>query len=136
MKNNGSPKPYFETDDERSSFLIRLPIHRSFLNEFEEVQSINQAGITTEQVEGTTEQVAGITEQVAKLLVSLQEKELGTKALLDILNLSHRPTFLHNYLQPALDAQLVEMTQPESPRSPTQKYRLTLKGAKYSKRLS
>jgi len=44
------------------------------------------------------------------------------------LGLRHRPTFLYDYLQPALNAGLVEMTQPESPKSPTQKYRLTAKG--------
>ena len=40
------------------------------------------------------------------------------------LELQHRPTFSANYLLPALNAGLVEMTQPESPKSPTQKYRL------------
>jgi hypothetical protein len=38
------------------------------------------------------------------------------------LALQHRPTFSANYLLPALNAGLVEMTQPESPKSPTQKY--------------
>jgi hypothetical protein len=41
------------------------------------------------------------------------------------LALQHRPTFSANYLLPALNAGLVEMTQPESPKSPTQKYRLS-----------
>jgi ATP-dependent DNA helicase RecG len=27
MRGNGSPAPKFETDDERTSFLIRLPVH-------------------------------------------------------------------------------------------------------------
>jgi ATP-dependent DNA helicase RecG len=44
------------------------------------------------------------------------------------LNLSHRPTFRKNYLHPALEAGLIEMTLPDSPRSPTQKYFLTEKG--------
>ncbi len=44
------------------------------------------------------------------------------------LDLSHRPTFLYDYLKPAIQAGLVEMTQPDSPKSPTQKYRLTEKG--------
>ena len=45
-----------------------------------------------------------------------------------ILELNHRPTFLYDYLQPALLLKVVEMTQPDSPKSPTQKYRLTAKG--------
>jgi len=44
------------------------------------------------------------------------------------MGLNHRPTFLYDYLQPALSIGLIEMTQPDSPKSPTQKYRLTEKG--------
>lgn len=32
-QHNGSPAPVFETDEERSYFLIRLPIHAGFLEE-------------------------------------------------------------------------------------------------------
>ena len=46
------------------------------------------------------------------------------------LKLGGRRNFLERYLTPAIDAGLVEMTQPDSPRSPTQRYRLTDKGRK------
>lgn len=46
------------------------------------------------------------------------------------LGLRHAPTFRKSYLQPALDAGLVERTQPDSPRSPTQRYRLAPLGRK------
>jgi len=72
-----------------------------------------------------TEQV---TEQVNRLLSVILNKELGTRDLMTVLNLSHRPTFLYTYVQPALEKKLIEMTQPDSPNSPTQKYRLTEKG--------
>ena len=39
-----------------------------------------------------------------------------------------RVSFSRNYLDPALADDLIEMTQPDSPKSPTQKYRLTEKG--------
>jgi len=45
-----------------------------------------------------------------------------------VLERKDRKTFSRNYLAPALNDGLVEMTQPESPNSPTQKYRLTAKG--------
>ena len=32
MQANGSPQPRFESDDERSSFLIRLPVHEGFVD--------------------------------------------------------------------------------------------------------
>ncbi|WP_413817495.1 Fic family protein [Pseudomonas sp. P9_31] len=34
-------------------------------------------------------------------------------------------TFRANYLKPALAANLIEMTNPDSPNSPAQRYRLT-----------
>ena len=60
----------------------------------------------------------------------LKEKPLGARNAMQLLGLQHRPTFLYDYLQPAIEAKLIEMTQPESPRSPTQKYRLTEEGLK------
>jgi transcriptional regulator with XRE-family HTH domain len=69
-----------------------------------------------------------VTEQVKRLLHCLDNASAGTHDIMQILQLKHRPTFLYDYLQPALGAGLVEMTQPDSPRSPTQKYRLTAKG--------
>ena len=109
MKANGSSAPVFETDDDRSYFLIRLPVHEGF----------DSASMVPPQV---TEQV---TEQVMRLLMVLTKEPLSTKALLKALSLKHRPTFIQNYLQPALNMGVVEMTNPDSPRSPTQKYRLT-----------
>ena len=77
---------------------------------------------TTEQV---TEQVnEQVTEQVARFLNLLNVGPLGVREAMDVLGLKHRPTFLANYLQPALQAGLIQMTQPESPKSPTQKYRI------------
>ncbi len=64
------------------------------------------------QSEQVTEQV---TEQVARLHRSLSIKPVGTKGIMRGLRLRHRPTFIYDYLQPALNAQYVEMTQPNSP---------------------
>ncbi len=120
MQHNGSPAPIFETDDERSYFLIRLPMHAGF------VASESEASEEPHQV---TEQVSEqVTDQVISLLQVLNDGEASTKMLLQAVGLKHRPSFLENYLQPALQQNLIEMTQPDSPRSPTQKYRLTLLG--------
>lgn len=77
------------------------------------------------RAEQVTEQVTDqVSEQVTRLLVCLKGEPLSTKAAMQQLGLSHRPTFIQTYLQPALQAGLIEMTQPQSPKSPTQKYRL------------
>ena len=56
---------------------------------------------------------------------------MSIREIMDCLNLKHRPTLLYDYLKPAMDGGFVEMTQPDSPKSPTQKYRLTKKGEQY-----
>jgi ATP-dependent DNA helicase RecG len=48
--------------------------------------------------------------------------------LQDKLKLSDRENFRKNYLQPALDEEIIELTIPEKPNSSKQKYRLTEKG--------
>jgi hypothetical protein len=68
-----------------------------------------------------------VSDQVIRLLDMLGCGEIGAADLMGKLNLSHRPTFRKNYLEPALTAGVIERTQPESPRSPTQRYRLTKK---------
>lgn len=55
-------------------------------------------------------------------------REVTATGLMECLNLRHRPTFRKNHLSPALALGLIEMTDPASPRSPVQRYRLTAKG--------
>ena len=42
--------------------------------------------------------------------------------------LKHRPTFLENYINPALDAGFLKVVYPDKPNHPRQKYLLTAKG--------
>lgn len=70
-----------------------------------------------------------VTDQVKRLILALHNQPAKTTSeLMVVLNLKHRPTFRKNYLQPALAAKWIEMTQPNTPKSPTQKYCLTQKG--------
>lgn len=87
------------------------------------------------QEAASTDQVIDhVSDQVASLIRVLGDHELGGAALLNALGLSHRPTFRENYLNPALEGGWVERTQPDSPRSPTQRYRLTRKAQLWLKR--
>ncbi len=67
-------------------------------------------------------------DQVIRLLMLLVKKPSGSVDLMKTLKLAHRPTFRKNYLQPALASKLIERTQPDSPRSPKQQYKITEKG--------
>lgn len=70
-----------------------------------------------------------VTDQVARLLWTLQSgSALKVNELMAEVGLAHKATFRANYLKPALVAGLVEMTDPASPKSPAQRYRLTEAG--------
>ena len=69
-----------------------------------------------------------VSDQVASLIRELILLEMGSTDLMKKLTLTHRANFRKNYLVPAIRAGLIERTQSESPRSPTQKYRLTDRG--------
>jgi Fic family protein len=74
--------------------------------------------------DGSTDQVGDqVSDQVAALLKCLGNKTLSALECMKKLHLSHRPTFRKNYLQPALDAGLIERTIPDKPNSRLQKYR-------------
>lgn len=80
----------------------------------------------------STDQVGDqVTDQVAALIRAIGSDELGSNDLMQALGLSHRPTFRNNYLNPAMEDEWIERTQPDSPRSPTQRYRLTGKGHRW-----
>lgn len=63
------------------------------------------------------------TDQVKFLLECMGSEELSAVQIMERLGLSHRPTFRKNYLHPALDMGLIEMTIPDKPNSRNQKYR-------------
>lgn len=62
--------------------------------------------------------------KVKELIMIIGESELSIKEMLGLLNLKGRDNFRKNYLTPAIEAHLVEMTHPENPRHRNQKYRL------------
>jgi hypothetical protein len=72
-----------------------------------------------------------VTDPVALLIEAIGGSELSSTDLMKALRLSHRPTFRKNYLNPALEGGWINRTQPDSPRSPTQRYRLTHKGRRW-----
>ncbi len=89
--------------------------------------AINEATITDQVIDQ-------VTEQVATLIQIIGVGELSGNDLMQALGLIHRPTFRENYLNPALAGDWVERTQPDSPRSPKQRYRLTHKGQQWLQR--
>ena len=62
------------------------------------------------------------------LLKEINKKELNRSEMMKFLQLSHRPNFNERFVKPMLEEKLIEMTIPDKPSSPKQKYRITEKG--------
>lgn len=93
------------------------------------VQYILQAIWDTLEQYAVTDQVADqATDQVKRLLDILETKALSALEIMEQLGLKHRPTFRKNYLRPALEAGLIEMTLPQTPNASGQKYRRRSRG--------
>jgi predicted HTH transcriptional regulator len=68
-------------------------------------------------------------------LIKIFTGEHTRQDLQDKMKLANRENFRKNYLQSALDEELIELTIPEKPNSSKQKYRLTEKGILMKERL-
>lgn len=110
MAANGSPAPLFETDDDRLSFVIRLPRHPLSL-----VPTVG-GGEVTGEVERLLRAVVG---------------EMSRQQIQSALGLKGEEHFRTAYLKPALVANVIEMTLPDTPRSSKQRYRLTALGQRW-----
>ena len=85
--------------------------------------------LSREQVgEQVREQVENALPKGVTRLLKVLNGEMSVLDMMMALKLGGRRNFLEKYLTPSIELGLVEMTQPNSPRSPTQKYRLTPKG--------
>ncbi|GHU14636.1 ATPase AAA [Betaproteobacteria bacterium] len=134
MKNNGSPQPEFETDDDHSYFLVRLPVHPQATDTESPDQTDHATGhetghVTDHETDHVTDHETDhvtdhVTEQVSRLL-SIIDGEHSRNDLQARLQLKHRVSFMNVYLLPAINAGLVEMTLPDKPKSTAQRYRLT-----------
>lgn len=77
---------------------------------------------------------AGVPQEFQKLstelrnLVKVINGDMSRKEIQKGLSLKHEGNFRENYLEPALKEKLIEMTHPDNPNHPRQKYILTPKG--------
>ena len=136
MRQNGSPEPIFESDEDRTWFRVRLPVHeRASLaateHETEQDKSLKNKkksqDTPQDTVHETIHETIHVTEHVERL-ISILTEEMNRPQLQDILGISNRPHFVEAYLGPALKAGLIEMTLPDKPQSRKQQYRRTAQG--------
>lgn len=92
----------------------------------EAVSTQEEVGSTLGDIEhpaSTQQESSKFSWQVKALLDALGSEECSAQDLRDRLELSDKNNFRDEYLNPALEAKLIERTIPEKPNSPRQKYR-------------
>ncbi|PKP56820.1 MAG: transcriptional regulator [Candidatus Altiarchaeales archaeon HGW-Altiarchaeales-1] len=136
MKNNGSPEPVFETDNERSYFLTTLMIHpEATVSEQEGEQGGISHGLSHTEFSEFVSSLSQVcpkfvpSEDAAIILISARDG-IDMKSLMSILNQTNRTRFRNIFIKPLIEADLLELTAPDKPTSSKQKYRATKKGLK------
>lgn len=118
LQQNGSPEPKFETDAESTYFLTTFYPHpeSNLLQSGREEPSWHQDGTKLD-----------LTEEQMQVIEHIE----GDMALLDLMKIisrTDRTKFRNQVLNPLIKSGLLELTRPDTPKSPKQKYRLTDQG--------
>ncbi len=123
MRDNGSPEPRFETDDDRTYFTTLLPIHPLALRSPNDVQ-----GVVQPEVASTLALPEVLREPGTWDILRLSLNPRSRRDLQAHLGLKNRVRFQRSYLNPLIVAGLLAPTVPDSPHAPTQKYQTTERG--------
>lgn len=93
----------------------------------EQVESKHRA--STEQVPNKSEDLLHTNNpDIVRLINAIGYQQLAVKQMMESIGLKHRPTFLQNYLNPAITDGYICLLYPDKPRHPRQRYLLTVKG--------
>ena len=111
-------------------------LHIQATDEWKVQPRLDEPILDTEQapykLDGTTVQVpnklCADNPNIKKIVDVIGTHELSACAIMEDLGLKHRPTFIENYLNPAIAEGYVRLLYPDKPRHPRQKYLLTARG--------
>jgi len=114
-----------------ADFLVRQQLLRPVGDTLFEATDAVRQRFSNAAEQGTPQVTPHVAPQVTPQVVALLTKvsgEMTRQELTDALGLKDRKHFAEAYLQPALEAGLLEMTIPDKPQSSKQRYRLTGQG--------
>jgi ATP-dependent DNA helicase RecG len=160
MAKNGNPEPVFYTNEERTLFLVTLPCHIDWLVTKsvtkltrEEVDVILLGSLSFEVINNllikdisdvrdyirekivTMPVTKSVTKSVTKIieLIEYLAIEKTREEILGFLEIGNQTKNFNTNIKPLLDYEILELTEPDKPKSRNQKYRLTKKGRKLLK---
>ena len=126
MSENGSPAPVFETDEDRSYFLIRFPAHPSITGKTGKASGAHDEA-HDEAHDGSAIDLS-VTER--RILSACGGGPQKASELLGALGYKSRTGNFKKSLNRLLDSRILERTLGSAPRSRNQRYRLTALGEK------
>ncbi len=124
MRQNGSPPPRFETDEERTFFAVELLIHPAFVGESVEAP-----------VEAPVEASVDFNETEKKILKVLQDRPRNRAEIIAALGHAKLSGSLKKALERLDELGLIALTIPSLPHSSKQKRKLTPQGQQVLGRL-
>jgi ATP-dependent DNA helicase RecG len=116
MAENGSPPAKFSTDDQRTHFLVELPVHPQM------------PGVVGAHDEAHHEAHDELTETETRVLRIVQDQPQRRPAIANQLGFQSRSGHLYKAIDHLRKLGFIELTIPEKPQSKNQKMRITGKG--------
>ncbi|HCQ61136.1 MAG TPA: cell filamentation protein Fic [Acinetobacter nosocomialis] len=118
-------KAYYEALQESTDRTDSAPFIEFILQMI--LDAILSSNVTAQDSDHATAQAnVQVSDQVQRLVSAMKQEDYTLAELMQLVGLTHRATFQKNYLNPAIEANLIERTIPNKPKSPKQRYRLSL----------
>ena len=128
MRTNNSPHPIFDTDDDRSYFLVELPVNLYFddknKNQIQDEAQDEAQGEAQDDVYLKKLKDIGLNETELKILRMLKTSMITKKQIAFNLGYKSLTGNIKKAIQNLLDNKLIEYTIPDKLTSKNQKYKL------------
>lgn len=127
---NGSPPLRIETDEDRSYFLVEIPIHPEMLPTPQSPEVIDQ--VTDEVIDQVTDEatvhITDLNDSELKLLELCLKKPIGRQEILTEFGHKSLSGSIRNALKQLKEKKLIDYTIEDKPTSKKQQYKITPKG--------
>lgn len=127
LKANGSPEPVFDTDEDRTYFLIEILCHPHFIKEGLTVETTGnvESEIRTFDKNSLVSMINILLPKSIYILEVVEAGPIDKNEIFNRIKVSNQTYNKKRFLDPLIDLELIEMTIKDKPRSRNQKYQIT-----------
>jgi ATP-dependent DNA helicase RecG len=144
LKDNGSPAPHFDTDDDRSFFEIELFKHASATpiddgsetdnkkdgKELKQLSTRLSASLSTRLSTSLSTRLSAQVTETIKVLLMVEKEPLKREEIMTGIGKLNNTKSVRKYMEPLEEIGWISKTIPDKPNSQLQRYALTTKGKK------